>query len=152
MKGSWPVTPQDLRTEVVIYRRVVTGVNAFGQQVYGYVKRRSAKVAVRRQKSQAEILQHNLTSSFSEYLWGNWWNWLDVAETDVILRVHDRVQFGLHGKPVNWQGRNRWAIVELVSNKQCLPGIESCYCDDETTPIPAGTGDVDQDLPEAPAP
>ncbi len=149
MQGTPPVSPQDLKTKFVIYRRVVTGRNAFGQLLYGYTKRRGVKVAPRRQRSNSDVVQHNLTSSFSEYLWGNWWNWKDVAETDVLVRVQDRVQFGLVGKPVNHQGGNRWAIIEIVSNGDCLEGVDSCNCDtpEDEIPVPQGTSDVDQDLP-----
>jgi hypothetical protein len=143
MHGRPPAIPQDLNVEVIIYRRVVTGVSEdYGQKTYGYVKRRGARVSLRRQRSSNDILEHNLTSGYHEFLVGNWWDWMEVEPSDVILRCGDRVQFGLHGPPINWQGRNRWAIIELVSNGECLPGIDSANCPCKSDPaslVPVGT-------------
>ena len=155
MQGRPPATPQDLRVEVIVYRRVVSGVSEdTGQKTYTYIKRRSARVKLNRQRSSTDIFEHNLTSMFQEYMVGNWWDWMEVEASDVVLRCGDRVQFGLHGKPINWQGRNRWAIIELVSNGECLSGIDSVNCPCQSEPeslVPPGTEPIHNPPVDPPA-
>lgn len=150
--GKPPATPQELRVNVIIYRRVVSGVDeGTGQPIYTYAKRRGALVKQARQKSSMGVNEHMATSPYSTYWVGNWWNWLDVKDTDVVLRCGDEVKFGLNGPPVNWEGRNRWAIIELTSSGECVTPGDDCPCQtDPESLVPPGTAEVHAELAEDP--
>lgn len=150
-----PAIPQDLKSQVIIYRRRTTGVanrSPKGQKLYTFVKLKTVKVAVKRSRSSQQLLQHTETTNFEDHFVGNWWDWMDVKDDDVIKRISDGAEFGLKGPPVNFQQVNRWAIMELVASNCLAEG--GVGCEDAIEP-PPGTEDVDQDLvdtqPEVPA-
>lgn len=141
-----PAIPQELKTDVIIYRKRTVGKedrSPTGQPLFSFVKHRQVKVAVKRSKSENVFAEHAEGSEFRDYFVGNWWDWMDVTENDVILRLNDKRQFVFTGPPVSHRQQNRWAILEVASDSECLPGIVSCNCKEET---PNGTEDVKQNI------
>lgn len=155
METKPPAQPQELNADFVCYRRAVSGTsvddtdrNAYGQTQYTYVKRRGFKAKVMRQRTNSLQIENQNVVTYAETAVTNWWDCKEFKPTDVLLRCNDRKQFVIDGGVVNWQNRNRWGLLPLVAENQCLDGIDSCNCEQAET-APEGTADQDQNL-EAP--
>lgn len=126
-------TPNELIVPAVIYKREVSGLNDHGQTQYTYVKRRDVLLKEVRQKASSETLVHDLSPTYQSMLVGNWWDLKDVCVEDIIVYGDQDLQVGLKAAPVNWQQRNRWGILEIATNPDCLysQGVDSCNCTDK---------------------
>lgn len=132
-----PATPGELNVPATIYKRVVSGREpSSGRKVYSYAARRNIKIKIKRQRSDTDVIAHTEMGTFQSVLVGNWWSFLDVLDTDIIVYGAQDIQAGFKGPIVNWEERNRWAIGELVAVRECLEeqGIHSCECSESDPP------------------
>lgn len=145
-----PATPGELNVSASIYQQVVSGKDEHGAKKYKYVLRRNVMLKEQRQKSSSEVLAHSPEPEWKSNLVLNWWDCRDVEETDVIVYGEQCLQMGLKGPPVNWRQKNRWGILDVCTNDQCLydQGIDSCNCTDEDRKPADKPDDECEDPPE----
>lgn len=131
MRNSPPAIPSELRVWVHVYGKVKDDQrSAAGQKGYTYKLRRTVLVKESRQRANSDTAAHIEREQFFSRFIGNWWEFADVKNDDVIVVKNNRAQFGLIGPVVNWEQRNRWAVIDAVSDMQCrkADGIDSCNC------------------------
>ena len=133
-----PATTGELNVVALIYKRVVSGRDDHGKSIHSYVLRRRVHLKESRQRTKSEVVAHMSQEDYRSILIGNWWDLKDVDEHDIIVYGSQRLQVGLNGKPINWEQRNRWGILNIAASSDCLKeqDIDSCNC--QETP-PAGT-------------
>lgn len=131
MKNSPPAEPHELRIRVHIYKKQTAEERkASGQKDFSFKLLRKPLIKESRQRSTNDVISHLNAEVFQSRFIGNWWEFKDVQPGDIIVIKNNLAQFELRGPVVNWEQRNRWAVIDVAAFKTCLKesGINSCYC------------------------
>lgn len=125
-----PAFANELRTTVSHYARLAepdcNGVECPVWRLCG----KPFKVKIRQQFSMEKEIAHQQTDVFKATLILRWNQAKNVGWEDILV-AECGDHWSVIGRPLNWEGKNQWGVVTVVSIKNCNLGA-TCTCQSQT--------------------